>query len=82
MCLAVPGRIEEINNQGPMVMARVSFSGIHKDICIEWVPEAKVGDYVIVHAGFAIDILDKEEALENLRMIEEVAKSPGAYNKW
>ena len=63
-------------------MAKVNFNGIFKDICIEWVPEARIGDYVIVHAGFAINILDKEEALENLRLIEEVAQKPGAYNKW
>ncbi len=82
MCLAVPGKIEEIDDKGPMVMAKVSFNGIFKNICIDWVPDAKVGDYVIVHAGFAINTLDKEEALENLKLIEEVAKMPGAYNKW
>ncbi len=82
MCLAIPGKIEEINDQGLMVMAKVSFNGIFKDICIDWVSEAKVGDYVIVHAGFAINTLDKEEAIENLKLIEEVANTPGAYTKW
>ncbi len=82
MCLAVPGKIEELNDQGPMLMAKVDFSGIRKDVCVDWVPEVKVGDYVIVHAGFAINVLDKKEAVENLKLIEEVANTPGAYRKW
>ncbi len=82
MCLAVPGKIESIDANGPMKMAKVDFNGIYKDICVEWVVDAKVGDYVIVHAGFAINILDPEEAQENLRLIKEVAASPDAYLKW
>ncbi len=82
MCLAIPGKIEEIDRQGPMTMAKVNFEGVNKDICIEWVPEADVGDYVIVHAGFAINILDKQEAIENLKMIKEAVNLPGVYNKW
>lgn len=82
MCLAVPGLIEEINSQGPMAMATVNFSGIQKEVCIEWVQDVAVGDYVVVHAGFAINKLDKEEALENLRLIKEVSQRPDAYRKW
>lgn len=82
MCLAIPGKIESIEQQEPLKMARVSFNGMIKEICIEWVPEAKVGEYVIVHAGFAISVLDEKEALENLEMINEMAQSPDAYHKW
>ena len=82
MCLAVPGKIEEINDQGPMKMARVNFNGIFKDVCVEWVPEVRKGDYVIVHAGFAINTLDEKEAIENLELIREIAEEPDAYNKW
>ncbi|MBT4089740.1 MAG: HypC/HybG/HupF family hydrogenase formation chaperone [Deltaproteobacteria bacterium] len=82
MCLAIPGRIEEIGQQELLTMARVSFNGMIKEVCIEWVPDVKVGEYVIVHAGFAISILDEKEALENLKMINEVAQSPNAYHKW
>ena len=57
MCLAVPGVIEEIDEQGPLKMAKVNFRGAYKEACIEWVPEAKVGDYVVVHAGFALNIV-------------------------
>lgn len=82
MCLAVPGKIESIDASGAMKMAKVDFNGIYKNICVEWVADAKEGDYVIVHAGFAINILDPEEAQENLRLIKEVAESPDAYLKW
>ena len=82
MCLAIPGVIEEINADGPLKMARVNFRGVHKEACIEWVPEAKIGDYVVVHAGFALNIVNAEEAKETIRMLEEVAQSPDAYIKW
>jgi len=82
MCLAIPGRIEEIGQQELLTMARVNFNGMMKEVCIEWVPDVKVGEYVIVHAGFAISILDEKEAQENLKMINEVAQLPGAYHKW
>ena len=81
MCLAVPGKIESIVQEGPLTMAKVNFRGVYKDVCIEWVPEAKVDDYIIVHAGFALNIVDKDEALENLKLMEEVAQSPDAYRK-
>ena len=82
MCLAVPGKIEEIDRLSPMTMARVNFEGVSKEICIEWVPDAKIGDYVVVHAGFALTVLDEDEALENLRVIREVTEMPNSYNKW
>ena len=82
MCLAIPGKIEEIGQQELLTMARVNFNGMMKEVCIEWVPDVKVGEYVIVHAGFAISILDEKEAQENLKLINEVAQSPGAYHKW
>lgn len=81
MCLAVPGEVEALNADGPMTMATVNFNGIRKDVCVEWVPEINVGDYVIVHAGFAINVIDKAEALENLKLIEEMAKRPDAYRQ-
>lgn len=82
MCLAIPGKIEEIEEQGVMRVARVNFNGMLKEVCIEWVPEAEVGSYVIVHAGFAIAVLDEQEALENLELINEAVQSPDAYRKW
>ncbi|MDI6804140.1 MAG: HypC/HybG/HupF family hydrogenase formation chaperone [Bacteroidota bacterium] len=72
MCLAVPGIIITIEEVDSLRMAKVSFGGVMKQICLEWVPEAKIGDYVIVHVGFALNIVDEKEAEETLKMISEI----------
>lgn len=81
MCLAVPGKLLSISGDDPLTrMGRVSFGGIIKDVCLAYVPEAKVGDYVIVHVGFAISILDEEEAsrvFEYLREMDELGELEG-----
>lgn len=66
MCLAVPGRIEAITAESPLRMGRVSFDGVVKEVCLATVPEAGVGDHVIVHAGFAISIVDEAAAQQVL----------------
>jgi len=73
MCLGVPGKIIETST-GPtgLKMGSVSFSGIVKDVCLEYVPEAAVGDHVIVHVGFALNTLDEEEAMQILKDLEEM----------
>ena len=77
MCLAVPGKILEMTGDDPLLRAgRVSFGGIVKEINLAFVPEAKVGDYVIVHVGFALSVLDEVEAqktLEYLQQMDELA---------
>jgi hydrogenase expression/formation protein HypC len=73
MCLGIPGKVVEISDEGALRMARVDFGGVRKEACLAYVPEVQVGDYVIVHVGFAISRLDEEEAqktLELLRMID------------
>jgi hydrogenase expression/formation protein HypC len=76
MCLGVPGRVLEIEaGTSGMPMARVDFGGIVKEVCLAYAPEARVGDYVIVHVGFAISIVDEEEARltwEYLRRMDEL----------
>lgn len=63
MCLGVPGKVTRIDeNPLGMTMGRVEFGGILKDVCLAYVPEVKIGDYVIVHVGFAISIVDEEQA--------------------
>ena len=69
MCLAVPGQIQSIE-QGDLRMGRVSFGGMVKPVCLTFVPEADVGDYVIVHVGFAISRVDEAAARETLAMYE------------
>ena len=73
MCLGVPGRVLEIEpNSLGMTMGKVSFGGIGKEVCLAYVPEAQVGDYVIVHAGFAISRLDEAEAMEVFDLLSQM----------
>lgn len=71
MCLGIPGKIVEVQDSPPMRMGRVDFGGVVRDVCLAYVPEANVGDYVIVHVGFAISRLDEEEARETLQLMAE-----------
>jgi hydrogenase expression/formation protein HypC len=76
MCLGIPGKVVEISTDGPLKMALVDFGGVRKEACLEYVPETEIGEYVIIHVGFAISRIDEEEALrtlEMLRMIDELA---------
>ncbi|MCQ3931382.1 MAG: hydrogenase assembly protein HypC [Chloroflexi bacterium] len=72
MCLGVPGQIKEVYELEGVRMGKVNFGGIVKEVCLEYVPEAAVGDYTIVHVGFAITRLDEASALETLKMFEEL----------
>ena len=75
MCLAVPGKVMTIDESNPeLKMAKVNFSGIVKDICVQWLPEVKTGDYVLAHVGMALNILDEEEALETISLIRELGE--------
>ena len=81
MCLAIPGKIESISDGDPLLrMGRVNFGGILKEACLACVPEAQVGDYVIVHVGFALSRLDESEAqkiFEYLEQMQEVDELKG-----
>ncbi len=90
MCLAIPGKILETHHEHSMRMAKVQFGGISKRICLEYVPEAQIGDYVLVHVGFALARIDEEEAKRVFEMLEtigglaeldEPASSPPLYRK-
>lgn len=69
MCLAIPGQIQSIEGSEMERTGRVSFGGVVKNILLACVPDAKVGDYVMVHAGFAISVVDENEALETLKYL-------------
>ena len=73
MCLGVPGKIDGIFEAGGLRMGQVDFGGVRREVCLEYVPEAQAGDYVIVHAGFAISKLNEEEAMEVFRLLNEMA---------
>lgn len=76
MCLAIPGRVENITGEDPLQRSgKVNFGGIVKDVNLAYVPEAKIGDYVIVHVGFALSTVDEAEAnqvFDYLRQMEEL----------
>jgi len=72
MCLAVPGRVVEIRAQDATRMAKVDFGGVVKDVCVDYVPDIQVGDYAVVHLGFALQRLDEESALETLELLRRL----------
>lgn len=72
MCLAVPGKIVEISDDGMVRMAKLDFGGIQKQVCLAYLPDAVVGDYAIVHVGFAISRIDEASAQETLRHFREL----------
>ena len=72
MCLAIPGKVLEAFDQRGMRMARVQFGGIVRDACLEYVPETQVGDYVLVHVGFAISRVDEDEAARTYQALREL----------
>jgi len=75
MCLGIPGRVVEIaENPLGLTQGRVAFGGITKRVCLAYVPEAKVGDYVVVHVGFAISRIDEEEARRVFRFLDEMGE--------
>jgi len=81
MCLAVPGKVVEIEGDDPAFLrGRVDFSGVRREVSFAFTPEAHPGDYVLVHAGFALTVVDQEEALatlEELRRLGEAVDPPG-----
>lgn len=72
MCLAIPGKIQEIYEKDGLRMARVDFGGIMREVCLAYVPEARIGDYCLVHVGFALNLISEEEAQQTLALLNEM----------
>ena len=72
MCLGVPGKVVEIYSNGGFRMAKVDFGGVMREACLEYIPEVEVGQYVVIHVGFAISLLDEEEAQQTLALLEQI----------
>jgi hydrogenase expression/formation protein HypC len=72
MCLGIPGRVTEIRDEAGLAMGKVDFGGVRKDACLAYLPDVKLGDYVIVHVGFAISKVDEAEALKTLEILDEM----------
>lgn len=79
MCLAIPGRVLEIIDSSTPRMGTVEFNGVRKEVCLELLPETTVGEYVIVHVGFALSKVDEEEARATLRLLEEMDDTPDEF---
>lgn len=74
MCLAVPGRLVEIQGDSDLRMGRVDFGGVVRQACLAYLPEAEPGDYVLVHVGFAISRIDEQAALETLEALRQIGE--------
>lgn len=74
MCLGVPGKIIEIYEAGGLSMGKIDFGGVTREACLTYVPEAKVGDYTIIHVGFALNLISEEEAQETLDLLRQIAE--------
>lgn len=72
MCLAIPGKVTSIEKGTEPVMGNVNFAGISRRVCLEWLPDINVGEYVLVHVGFALTKVDEKEAEETLAMLKEI----------
>lgn len=73
MCLAVPGKIIEIYEENGIRMGKVDFGGVAREVCLAYLPEARLGDYTIIHVGFALSLLSETEALETIKMLNQIA---------
>ena len=72
MCLGVPGKIVDVYESNGLQMAKVDFGGIFREACSSYVPEAKVGEYCIIHVGFAISLLSEKDAMETLELLRQM----------
>jgi hydrogenase expression/formation protein HypC len=72
MCLGIPGKVVEIYRENDLHMGKVDFSGVCKRVCLEHVPEARPGDYVLVHVGFALSLMDEAEAGQVFAFLKEM----------
>jgi hydrogenase expression/formation protein HypC len=80
MCLAVPGKIVEIYDSAGMRMCKIDFGGVLREACLQALPDAKVGDFTIIHAGFALNILSEKEAEETLEALRELGEIEDAMD--
>lgn len=74
MCLGIPGKIIDIYDSNGLTMGKIDFNGLTREACLSYVPEAKVGDYTLIHVGFALNLLSEAEAEETLQLIREISK--------
>ena len=74
MCLGIPGRIVEIYTENDLPMGKIDFGGVTRAVCLSFVPEAQVGDYALIHVGFALNLMSEQEAQETLDLLAQISK--------
>ncbi len=72
MCLGVPGKIISIFERDGLKMGQVDFGGVTREACLAYIPDAEIGDYTVIHVGFALEKIDEQEALETLALFREI----------
>jgi hydrogenase expression/formation protein HypC len=80
MCLGIPGKIVDIYNKDGLQMGKVDFGGVTREACLEYVPEANLGDYALVHVGFVLNLISEKEAQETMQLLREIADVDSELN--
>lgn len=75
MCLGVPGKIVDIYEVNGLLMGKINFGGVTREACLTYVPEASIGDYTVIHVGFALHLISEEEAQETLELLRQIAET-------
>ena len=73
MCLGIPGKIIEIYESNGLQMGKIDFGGVTREACLQYVPEAKIGDYTLIHVGFALNLISEDEAMETLELLRSIS---------
>ncbi|MFN2174489.1 MAG: HypC/HybG/HupF family hydrogenase formation chaperone [Anaerolineales bacterium] len=73
MCLGIPGKIIEIYEKNELKMGKIDFGGVERESCLAYVPNAAIGDYVLVHVGFALNLISEQEANETMELLRKIA---------
>jgi len=73
MCLGIPGKIIEIYENNGLQMGKIDFGGVLREACLQYVPEAKIGDFTLIHVGFALNIISEEDAMETLEILRSIS---------
>ena len=74
MCLGIPGKIVEVYTANDLTMGKIDFGGVVREACLVYIPDAKVGDYTLVHVGFALNLISEQEAQETLELLREISE--------
>jgi hydrogenase expression/formation protein HypC len=80
MCLGVPGKIIEIYESQGLKMGKIDFGGVMREACLAYIPEAKLGDYTIIHVGFALNIISEKDAQETLELLKNISNITEDFN--